>query len=64
MLRGWIQSKSANASTHSLDILAEPQHCTEASLHFQCWLYILTYIRSGDSPSRYHALPKCRPGRG
>lgn len=31
MLRGWIQSKSANASTHSLDTLAEPQHCTDAS---------------------------------
>ena len=28
MLRGWIQSKSANASTHSLDTLAEPQHRT------------------------------------
>lgn len=30
MLRGWIQSKSANASTHSLDTLAEPQHLETA----------------------------------
>ena len=33
MLRGWIQSKKAevNASTHSLDALAEPQNCAAQS---------------------------------
>lgn len=37
MLRGWLQSKKGelNASTHSLDSLAEPQNC---------WSYALIYL--------------------
>lgn len=54
MLRGWIQSKSANTSTHSLDTLAEPQNRTRTLVPISL-LALLTYVSSGDGPSRYYS---------